>query len=502
MPGLLDMRPRRRLQPPYLAPDDDYEEQPVTGGLLGRAESEMGSRTTTDEVAAPEFTPMLPQGILGPSSIAPSGGGPRHPAAIRLEELRERALELSQPKKVSLLRNILSRVVGGLAGAAGGGKAGGAVRREITGEAGRTREMGRIGEEGGLLQGILREEQATQTAADARRKTESEIKENEAQTGGLLARTENERNLGKFFESGRFDEQAAAAKSQLGELKPEEQALFNSGLLTSKQKRDAAPLQQAVQKIAGDRAIGERAEQSQAASDARQERGIAASDERQARALAAQEKNLEKRLAKMNSSGLLPQQLTKVSGLASQFDSNPVVQRFNQQVNHAASVNEILKGNWSGPGDMGVIYEFMKALDPTSVVRESEYAAASKTGNIFLGWAARFNGVMRPEGGFMSEQVKKDFASVLDRKLNVTNLQVKQMHADFARRINKITGRTDGSDYLSDYSTIFGAQGGGGQGGGTQAPNAQAGPKVGEVQDGYRFKGGNPADQKNWEKVP
>jgi hypothetical protein len=26
-------------------------------------------------------------------------------------------------------------------------------------------------------------------------------------------------------------------------------------------------------------------------------------------------------------------------------------------------------------------------------------------------------------------------------------------------------------------------------------------PKIGDVQQGYRFKGGNPADQSNWEKV-
>lgn len=31
--------------------------------------------------------------------------------------------------------------------------------------------------------------------------------------------------------------------------------------------------------------------------------------------------------------------------------------------------------------------------------------------------------------------------------------------------------------------------------------NASPGPKPGVVENGYRFKGGNPADQKNWEKV-
>lgn len=33
------------------------------------------------------------------------------------------------------------------------------------------------------------------------------------------------------------------------------------------------------------------------------------------------------------------------------------------------------------------------------------------------------------------------------------------------------------------------------------APAAPSGPKAGVVEDGYRFKGGNPADPKNWEKA-
>lgn len=33
------------------------------------------------------------------------------------------------------------------------------------------------------------------------------------------------------------------------------------------------------------------------------------------------------------------------------------------------------------------------------------------------------------------------------------------------------------------------------------APSRQAGPRAGEVQDGYRFRGGDPANPQNWERV-
>jgi len=35
----------------------------------------------------------------------------------------------------------------------------------------------------------------------------------------------------------------------------------------------------------------------------------------------------------------------------------------------------------------------------------------------------------------------------------------------------------------------------------TATPSAPGVPKIGTIEGGYRFKGGNPADPKNWEKV-
>jgi flagellar hook-basal body complex protein FliE len=152
---------------------------------------------------------------------------------------------------------------------------------------------------------------------------------------------------------------------------------------------------------------------------------------------------------------LSPTKLNKVTALASQFDSNPIVKAFNVQVNKAESVKNILEAGLGGPGDLAIVYEFMKGLDETSVVRESEYAAASKSGNIFAGAMARFNGYLKEDGGMLPQNVKESFLKIVTQKMGVTKKQVSKMHADFARRIEKITGKANGGEYLTDYANLY-----------------------------------------------
>lgn len=155
--------------------------------------------------------------------------------------------------------------------------------------------------------------------------------------------------------------------------------------------------------------------------------------------------------------GLSPQQFTRVQSLASQFDSNPVIRNYSETVNRYQTVKGVVDRGVSGPGDLSVVFEFMKGLDPTSVVRESEYETAARSGNIFRGWAAKFNGYFTDKGGILPPQVKSEFIAILQEKMGVTGNQVTAMYADFGRRIDNITGRKGtGTDYLTDYVTIFG----------------------------------------------
>lgn len=169
----------------------------------------------------------------------------------------------------------------------------------------------------------------------------------------------------------------------------------------------------------------------------------------------AQQMRMNANRAQQN--GLSPQQFTRVQTLASQFDANPVVKNFSEISNQVSTVRQVLNRNLGGPGDLVLVYSFMKALDPTSVVRETEFEAASKSGNIFAGAFARFNGYLKPEGGFLPPQVKDAFFKILEDKLGTSAKQVGALYTDFGRRIDGITGQQGtGTGYLTDYASIYG----------------------------------------------
>lgn len=155
-------------------------------------------------------------------------------------------------------------------------------------------------------------------------------------------------------------------------------------------------------------------------------------------------------------SGNVPNQVvTQVDKLSSSFDSSPIVKTYNEVQNKKLSMDAILASGIKGPGDLAIVFEFMKALDPTSVVREQEYANASQSGNIFAGAMARFNGYFDPNGGFLPQNVKNDFQNIINQKLNVADSQYQNLRNETARKIEMKTKQYDpntpGTDYLTDY---------------------------------------------------
>lgn len=154
--------------------------------------------------------------------------------------------------------------------------------------------------------------------------------------------------------------------------------------------------------------------------------------------------------------GLSPNQANQAQGLATKFGNEPIVKNFNVIAEKAETVRGILNAKLGGPGDLAVVYEFMKGLDSTSVVRESERDSAIASGNIFAGAFAKFNGYLKPEGGFLPDQVKQAFMKILGEKMGVSKKQTKALYDDYARRIDNATKQPGtGKDYLTDYTALL-----------------------------------------------
>jgi hypothetical protein len=148
---------------------------------------------------------------------------------------------------------------------------------------------------------------------------------------------------------------------------------------------------------------------------------------------------------------------SRIDRITNSFNTSPIVKEFNEVQAQHQTIAQVVNSAWSGPGDMSVIFAFMKALDPNSVVRETEYSNASKSGNIFTGWAAKFNGALSPNGGFLSEQVKQDFLRTIETRMGVKRAQYDNLRTQTVKKIDRIKAGAPetGDEAVTDYGAAF-----------------------------------------------
>ena len=138
--------------------------------------------------------------------------------------------------------------------------------------------------------------------------------------------------------------------------------------------------------------------------------------------------------------------------------------------------------NPSAAGDLSMIFAFMKMLDPGSVVREQEFANAQNAAGIPDQIRNAYNRAL--EGQRLNPAQRADFLS-----------QAAKLQAEAQARITSVTRRYQGiaDQYGFDPQRATGA------------PDFRnvgtSGPKPGQVEDGYRFVGGDPADPNSWERI-
>jgi hypothetical protein len=134
------------------------------------------------------------------------------------------------------------------------------------------------------------------------------------------------------------------------------------------------------------------------------------------------------------------------------FEDEPITKQYNDALSKFIVLEDTLANGIDGIQDLQLVYDFMKAVDPTSVVRETEFAMAAQTGNIFQGTFARFNKSFGT-GGFLPEEVKNDFIRASRQSFSAKETQYMNLKREKANQINQRLGINNGADYLTNYDS-------------------------------------------------
>lgn len=145
----------------------------------------------------------------------------------------------------------------------------------------------------------------------------------------------------------------------------------------------------------------------------------------------------------------------------------------------------------SAAGDLALIFNYMKMLDPGSTVREGEFANAQNSAGVPERVKAAYNNAI--SGERLAPATRGDFIKQAKGQYNAAFTGYKKDASEF-RRIAERSG-LDPDLVVLDMVTPQSVTGGSTK----EAPIGT--PKAGAVEDGYRFIGGNPADPTSWEKL-
>ncbi len=189
-----------------------------------------------------------------------------------------------------------------------------------------------------------------------------------------------------------------------------------------------------------------------------------------------------------------------------------------QQVRDSFNRIQASGTNPTPAGDLSMVYNYMKMLDPGSVVRESEFASAATAKPLLERVGLSWDSVGSLwSGKKLTTGQRQDFLN-RSNQLYSTEAQQHGQRVNEYKRVATESGLNPShviTDMGATSSTPAAPAGQGRYSEGVpsgSAPTSQAGgqsptgqgsgaPPVGTISKGYRFKGGNPADRNSWEKV-
>ena len=114
--------------------------------------------------------------------------------------------------------------------------------------------------------------------------------------------------------------------------------------------------------------------------------------------------------------------------LRKEFQSLPVVKETELM---ASAYGKIMQASDTGPGDMGLVFGFMKMLDPNSSVREGEYANAENAGGVSSKVRMLYNKAI--DGQFLTPQLRGQFKGEAGRLWGAQRHQYDAKAAEYKR---------------------------------------------------------------------
>lgn len=154
--------------------------------------------------------------------------------------------------------------------------------------------------------------------------------------------------------------------------------------------------------------------------------------------------------AEMN--GMSPQVITKVQQVAGQFDGEAVVKEYNQII---VSLDAVKNAGTTPTDDIQRIYAFAKIMDPNSVVREGEYKTVQDYSTALLERLGLKAVRVFDNRGFLTQEARGFLLKTLNNRFASTEKAYKNIYNEYGRRINIITGESDGTSWITDYAKAF-----------------------------------------------
>jgi len=185
-----------------------------------------------------------------------------------------------------------------------------------------------------------------------------------------------------------------------------------------------------------------------------------------------------------------PVKFGDISGIRKEIQDLPSYKSYTLALPAANSMVESMDKP-SAAADLDFVYAMARVFDPNSVVREGEMITARNTQNMGDQLMGQLNAII---GG---QRLTPEARYALWDAANGRMKQYKEQFDADLGQFRGLAGRygLNPDDIIPNIVELKTAKPPG------SATPPKAAPKPGDVEDGYRYKGGDPADPNSWEKV-